>query len=87
VPETSAFKRTPNETVDKPLRRRSSTETAASRSGIVNLRREDPLCGLHTVWRARVVAKNADHTADQCGAADRSEEFANRSLPKTGQPS
>ena len=86
MPETSAVKLTPTEAVEKPLRRRSSTETAASRSGIVNLRIADPLCGLHTVWLARVVAKNADHTAKHCVAADRSEEFANRIFTKTGQP-
>jgi hypothetical protein len=33
---------------------------------------EDPLYGLHTVWLARAVAKNSDHTAEQCVAADRS---------------
>jgi len=31
---------------------------------------EDPLCGLHTVWLARAVANNSDHTAEQGVAAD-----------------
>jgi hypothetical protein len=34
---------------------------------------EDPLCGLHTVWLARAVANNSDHTAEQCVTADHSD--------------
>ena len=31
---------------------------------------EDPLCGLHTVWLARAVANNSDHTAEPLSAGD-----------------